>query len=141
QHRSFSFEHDIPELKKLLIENPQTVVVIVDPVSAYCGKVDSHNNTEVRGMLQPLSELAAEFKVAVVAVTHLSKGVGGKAVYRSMGSLAFAAAARAVWYVSKDTEDPARRLLLPVKINVAAEMTGLAYRLSAPDETGQSRIV
>jgi hypothetical protein len=30
----------------------------IDPISAYTGKVDSNNNTEVRGLLAPLAELA-----------------------------------------------------------------------------------
>ena len=39
-----------------------------------------------------LAELAAKHHCAIMAVTHLAKGVAGKAVYRAMGSLAFAAA-------------------------------------------------
>lgn len=46
-----------------------------------------------------------------------------------MGSLAFAAAARAVWHVAKDHKDESRRLILMSKMNVCQETTGLAYRL------------
>jgi hypothetical protein len=46
-----------------------------------------------------------------------------------MGSLAFAAAARAAWAVSKDKDDPRRRLLLPIKNNIAPDTGGLAYRI------------
>jgi hypothetical protein len=80
-------------------------------------------------MLAPLSDMASKYQVAVVMVTHLAKGSGGKAVYRAMGSLAFAAAARAVWHVAKDHEDDKRRLILMVKMNVCEEATGLAYYL------------
>jgi len=127
--RSFSLERDLPELKKLLAEMPDTLLVVIDPISAYCGKTDSHNNAEVRAMLAPLAALAAEYHVAIVCVTHLAKRARGNAVYRSMGSLAFAAAARAVWYVSKDRDDPARRLMLPVKMNLCPDPTGMEYRL------------
>jgi hypothetical protein len=37
---------------------PNTRLVVIDPISAYTGKVDSNNNTEVRGLLAPLAELA-----------------------------------------------------------------------------------
>jgi putative DNA primase/helicase len=67
--------------------------------------------------------------VAIVSVTHLSKSGGTKAVYRAMGSLAFAAAARAVWAVTKDPDDPQRRLFLPAKLNLACDPDGLAYRI------------
>ena len=67
--------------------------------------------------------------VAMVAVTHLNKSGGGPAIYRAMGSLAFAAAASAAWAVSKDKDDPRRRLLLPIKNNIAPDTGGLAYRI------------
>lgn len=46
-----------------------------------------------------------------------------------MGSLAFAAAARAVWAIVKDPNDPQRRLFLPAKLNLAQDPDGLAYRI------------
>lgn len=129
--RSFSLERDIPTLEALLQQHSDCRLIVVDPISGYCGRTDSHNNTEVRGLLAPLSELAARHRVAVVAVTHLSKGAGGKAVYRAMGSLAFAAAARAVWVVVKDADDDERRLLVPGKTNLGRKPTGLAFRVES----------
>jgi hypothetical protein len=96
--------------KKTLVQFPGTRLVVIDPVAAYCGKVDSHKNSDVRGMLAPLAEIASRYQVAILTVTHLAKSGGSKAVYRAMGSLAFAAAARAVWAVTKDVNDPQRRL-------------------------------
>ena len=128
--RHFSFETDLPHLQKVLDDNPDTRLVIIDPIAAYCGKVDSHKNTEVRGLLAPLAKIASRRRVAIVAVTHLSKTGGTKAVYRAMGSLAFAAAARSVWAVVKDTTDPQRRLFLPAKLNLARDPDGLAYRIA-----------
>jgi len=128
--RHFSFETDLPHLQKVLDDNPDTRLVVIDPIAAYCGKVDSHKNTEVRGLLAPLADLAGRRRVAIVAVTHLSKTGGNKAVYRAMGSLAFAAAARSVWAIVKDTADPQRRLFLPAKLNLARDPDGLAYRIA-----------
>jgi putative DNA primase/helicase len=102
--------------------------VVIDPISAYCGRTDSHKNADVRGLLGPLSELAQKMRVAVVAVTHLNKS-GGKAMYRAMGSLAFVAAARSAWAVVKDKEEPRRRLVLPIKCNLAPDITGLSYQV------------
>jgi hypothetical protein len=129
ERRHFSLESDLPRLAEVLDENPDTKLAVIDPISAYTGKVDSHNNTEVRGLLAPLAELAGRFHLAIVAVTHLSKSGGTKAVYRAMGSLAFAAAARAVWVIAKDQDDPQRRLLLPSKLNLSQDPDGLAYRI------------
>ena len=85
----------------------------------------------MRAVLAPLAKMAARKGFAVLAITHLRKSEG-RAVHRTMGSLAFAAAARAVWAVASDPEDPtgSRRLFLPVKNNIGNDRTGLAYRLS-----------
>ena len=53
-----------------------------------------------------------------------------------MGSLAFTAAARAAWVVSKDNDDPSRRLLLPIKNNIAPDTGGLAYRIEPQGVNG-----
>ena len=123
--RSFSLEVDLPHLERLLDENPDTRLV----VSAYCGKIDTHNNAEVRSMLAPLASLASHRQIAILAITHLTKGVGSKAIYRAMGSLDFAAAARAVWAIIGDPENRQNRLLLPAKMNLAQTPDGLSYHI------------
>lgn len=127
--RQFSLEMDLPRLEEAVDRYPETKLIVIDPISAYCGKVDSHKNSDVRGMLAPLAELASRRKLSVLAITHLAKSGGAKAVYRAMGSLAFAAAARAVWAITKDSEDSERRLFLPAKLNLAKDPDGLAYRI------------
>jgi hypothetical protein len=126
--RGFSLAEDLEALDALLTRLPETRLVIVDPISAYLGgSVDSHNNSEIRGILAPLAELAARRKVAVLAVSHLNKGGQLNALYRASGSLAFVAAARSVYLVARDPNEPTRRLFLPIKNNLAPELPGLAY--------------
>ena len=48
-------------------------------------------------------------------------------MYRAIGSVAFIAAARAAYVVTKDKDNPDRRLVMPVKNNLAKDSTGLAY--------------
>lgn len=127
--RQFSLDIDLPYLAKWLKVTEDARLIILDPISAYCGKTDTHKNAEVRAFLSPIAELAARHRVSVICVNHLTKGGGTKAVYRSMGSLAFNAAARAVWSVNRDLDDPDRRLLLPAKMNLCKETTGIAYRI------------
>jgi hypothetical protein len=103
-------------------------LLVVDPLSAFLGETDSYREANVRALLRPLAELAQRRRIAVLAVTHLNKG-DGRAIYRSMGSLAFTAAARAVWLVADDPEAPPRRLLHSVKNNMAPAGPGLGYRV------------
>lgn len=127
KHAAFSLAEHVPLLADSVNKLGNVKLIIIDPVSSYTGTTDSHKNAEVRTMLAPLVDLAEAQGFAILAVTHLSKGAGGKAVYRATGSLAFAAAARAVWMLAKDLDDPSRRLLLPVKCNIAPELSGLAF--------------
>ena len=85
------------------VENPG--LLVVDPISAFLGKVDSHKNAEVRCVLAALSALANEKRIAVLAITHLRKSGEGEAIHRAMGSLAFVAAARAAFVVCRDQKD------------------------------------
>lgn len=126
----FNLQSDIPRLEQAIKQTLGVRLIIVDPITAFTGSTDSYKNAEIRGLLSPLAKLAAKYRVAVVAVSHLNKSAGGSAMYRSIGSIAFNATARAVWAVAKDRDAPARRLMLPVKNNIAPDEHGLAYRLT-----------
>jgi len=137
----FSLVDDLVALKECIDQLGGSVhLVVIDPISAYLGNdVDSHNNTSVRAVLAPLAELAAMTTAAFAGVSHLNKGAG-TAIYRIQGSIAFTAAARAVWAVAKDPHDETghRRLLLPVKNNLAPDSGGLGYEIE--DVGGQAAI-
>jgi hypothetical protein len=127
----FNLACDLPALEAAIRQTPETRLVILDPVSAYLGGTDSHKNAEIRGLLAPLADLAARHDVAVLTITHMSKGIAGRALYRAMGSLGFIAAARAAWLAIADADNPHRRLFLPAKMNLAEEPSGLAYALQS----------
>ena len=131
--RMFSLKRDIAVLEELLPTLPDCRLVIIDPISAYLEGADSHNNTDVRGLLAPLAKLASDHSVAIVLIQHLNKSSGGSAMYRSMGSVAFVAAARAAYIVTKDQNDPERRFVMPTKNNLAKDTTGLAYSVRTAD--------
>jgi len=118
----------LPAFEATLRQNPNIKVVMLDPLAATLGKTDSHRNSEVRAVLGRLAKMAEKLGVTIIAIDHLAKGQG-KAIYRGIGSIAFTAAARAVWQVVKDPDDEARRLFLPVKCNLA-KAEGLAFRVT-----------
>jgi hypothetical protein len=129
----FNLADHLPMLEDAIRQRTNCRLVVIDPISAYLGKTDSHNNGEVRGLLAPLADLAARYRVAIVAVSHFNKSAG-EAINRVMGSLAFVAAGRAAFVFVKDQDDPtgARRFMLPLKNNLSADRAGLAYRLLSP---------
>jgi hypothetical protein len=121
-------------LKRAIVSVGSPVsLVIVDPLSAYLGRSDSNNNAEVRTLLAELGRLAAEKRFAVLAVSHFNKASGASSVYRVTGSLAFVAAARAVFAIARDPQDPEQRLVLPIKSNLGPDTAGYSYRVSVAD--------
>jgi len=138
--RGFDLERDTERLMQKADSMGDCLLIIIDPVSAHLGRVDSHSNAEVRGLLAGLAEAASRLGCAVVLVSHLNKGTSGtNAVYRTSGSLAFVAAARSAYVVAKDPANQERRLFLPQKNNLAKGGNGLAYRV-ASDSDGQPRL-
>jgi putative DNA primase/helicase len=127
----FNIITDLFELETTISENPDTKLIIIDPLSAFFGCLDTHNDSYVRAILTPIVALAGKYNVAIVGVMHLNKGSSTKALYRTMGSLAFPAAARTVWLVSKipNSPDDPRRLFIPAKHNILEKPATLAFEI------------
>jgi putative DNA primase/helicase len=103
-------------------------LVTLDPLVAFMGAVDTHVDAVVRRALTPLARLADDFRVTVLCVMHLNKSVQINAIYRTGGSIAFVAQARAVFAVTRDMVPGSKaRLLLPIKMNLAPEPPALRF--------------
>jgi putative DNA primase/helicase len=128
QRRGFNLQADLERLENEIQKRGNIRLIIIDPVSSYLGKVDSHKNADVRAVLEPLGEMAARMRVAIICNNHFSKG-GGSANNRVIGSVAFVNQARAAFIVTPDEKDDTRMLLIPSKMNIAPIGHGLAYRI------------
>jgi hypothetical protein len=120
--------HDFKAVRESVERMPDCRLIVVDPLNAYVGPTDTHFQTVVRRVLAPLTQLAREKEIAILAVAHLRKS-SGAAIYRAAGSIGFVSAARAVWIVARDPNDAGRNLLLPLKSNLTSAACGLAFRI------------
>jgi putative DNA primase/helicase len=144
--RMFSLITDLELLRQKVTEVGDVRMIQIDPMSAYLGhgKMDSFRTTDVRAVLGPVCELAAELKVAIVGIMHFNKKIDiTNALLRISDSLAFGAAARHVYGVINDAENE-RKLFVRAKNNLAADGKDrtLAYHFGAREvgkdtETGE----
>jgi putative DNA primase/helicase len=132
---------DVDELarvcRQLRIEGRPVALVVVDPISAFLGGVDSHRDAAVRGALAPLAKLAQSENVCVLAVAHLNKSSAGNLLNRISGSGAFGAAPRSVLAFARDPDDPegeqgSHRVIVHAKSNHGRYAPTLAAHIEAP---------
>ena len=125
---------DIPAIRAAIVRT-QAVLVIIDVLMAYLpGKVDSHKDQDVRGVLSRITKLGDETGASFLLLRHLNKAGGSSPMYRGGGSIGIVGAARAGFLVARDPDDPDTRVLACVKSNLARDPESLSYRLEgAPD--------
>ena len=121
---------DLDMLIEVLDKAPNPKLVGIDPYTAYMGtKADSNDNIAVRGFLRPLGEIARDYNLAMIGITHLNKKEDSSADFRLLGSVGQQNAARMCWLVGQDPDAEDRRYMIWLKGNLCPRNTGLAYRL------------
>ncbi len=134
--REISLE-EIHAITPAVARHKNLKLLIIDPVTSYCGSHNANDNDEVRHLLGPLKTLANRKKFCVVMITH-DKKANAQAIHSSIGSLAWAAMSRVVQGLYRDPDDDTdrKRLLLPVKNNYADDRKGYALHLEFPGNVG-----
>jgi len=89
------------------------------------GGVDFNKAQQIRPVMNQLNRLAADYHVAVIATLHFGKALDRPAFLRYAGSHQLRAAAKVIYLVGIDPDDPElnpaekRRFLMPDKNNLA----------------------
>jgi putative DNA primase/helicase len=128
--RPFDPSTDIGPLINAAARLPNLLLVMIDPVVlALPVRSDSHKNTETRRGLQPLVDFAEQRGIALMGLTHFTKGTEDRdPVERVTGSLAFGALPRCVWGASAD-DDGRQRRLVRIASNIGPQGGGIEYTL------------
>ena len=109
-------------------------VLIIDPLSSHIGgQSDTHKETKVRALIDPLTKIAQRFGCTVLAVRHLTKSGRDKSIYRGQGSIAFAAGARSILLAGVNPKSETERTfgLAHIKSNYGPHGPTLGYRMVA----------
>lgn len=105
-------------------------LLVLDPIQAYLGSdVDMHRANAVRPRLAYLARLAEESGCGVLIIRHLSKAPAGRAVYRGLGSIDFAAAARSVLLAGEAGNG--QRAVVQIKNSLCETGAALGFGLRA----------
>lgn len=101
----FSLSRHIDQIIDVLKANSEIRLIILDPLSAFLGVKDSHRDSDVREVLRPLSQMAADYGVTVIGIVHLNKTQSSDPIARLIGSTGIIASARSAYLVHGDDDE------------------------------------
>ena len=141
--RIAQLDTDIKAIEKILDDNSDIRLIIIDPISSFLGTANINREQEVRRVLQPLQRRARNSGIAVVMVAHFNKNSETRsAMDRVGGAKALVGLSRAAWTCIREPKQEAkegepmpvesdRRLFLKLKNNLApSKIGGLVYAIS-----------
>ena len=118
------------ETLRVALKEIRPVLLVVDPLQGFLGaSVDMHRANEVRPILTGIAKLAEEFGCAILLIRHLGKSQQDRAVYRGLGSIDFAAAARSILLAGQDPKNPKNLVLAHSKCSLAEKGPSIRYDL------------
>lgn len=122
----------LPKIEEIVVRS-KIGLVVIDPLESFLSdNIDPNKNADLRRVLGSLAGMAERTRAAVVVIGHLNKRQGDSPLYRSGGSIARVAAARAAYAIARDPDDTSRRVIARLKCNLVPEtVADLAFRLLA----------
>lgn len=133
-NRFLKLDTDLTQLTEV-IKQTNAALLVIDPISAYLGSINSWKDDEVRHLLAGVGDLAAKTKCSILCIMHLNKKVSSNAIDRGMGSIAFSAVARSVFLIGPHPEEhDTRKILAPVKANLVETSKSRMFRINSSDD-------
>src|SRR5690606_9548807 len=124
------------------IATTESKLLVIDPLMAYFeSNTNANSDQDVRAALKPLAAMLERTRCACLMLRHLNKSDSKNAVYRGGGSIGIIGAARFGSLVSKDPDDPYRRIMAPTKANLAVEPPSLSSHLEGVWGQDVARVV
>ncbi len=104
-------------------------LVVIDPASIFLDIPDGQRDIKLRGMIAKLRDLATRTGTANLFLAQPSEsGIGKRSSWLPIPR-ALADAARSVWMIARDIDEPERRLLLPVSTNLCETPDGFGFTI------------
>ena len=121
---------DMEHLAKLARDVPDLGLIAIDPITNYLGGAKMNAEEDVRSILTPITNLAAELGIVAITVGHFNRREKGTdPLHRMMGAAAFSGVARAVYAFGPDPEEESKFChVMTVVRSCGGEGSALRYR-------------
>jgi len=133
--RGLVYDKHIHLLEKHVSENNISLLVL-DTLNSFIGDRSGNSDSDVRGVLSLLNQMAEKYDVAILGINHFNKNSAAPNADRVTGSRAWSAAPRMIWEICRpepgnpESDDPLLRYMLLFKSNVTAqENRGLKFHI------------
>ena len=123
----FTLEADLADLTTALAHR-NVGLVVLDPLDAHLGTIDSYKKAEVQAAIGRLAHLTQELRCGALGLAHFNKAGVTELLARINGSKAFATAVRSVLAVGTHPDNENDRLCVLAKANMTSKLDVPALR-------------
>lgn len=123
----FDVNLHLPAIEQFLTDNPDTKLLIIDPVQTFLGQTELNANTAINVALGSIAAMAQHHGIAVLLVTHFNKRGDQAALDRIIGSRGFTGTVRAAFQVTPDREVKGRCILSCTKQQNGPKPDAMGY--------------
>jgi hypothetical protein len=124
-----NIKRDLEMLARVILDNPDIAVLILDPITSYLGGANLNKDEEIRPLMNKLIAIGQRTGLTILALVHSNKRSDVDAVEKVMGASSVSAGARAVWTIARDADDKELFRMGLAKGNVVRKRTGFEYRI------------
>jgi len=126
--RPLQLKEDTKLLLAALQDNPDIVLVVLDPITGFYGDVDGNSNKDIRPILQNIAKVCRDTKVCFVVIVHENKRAEANATDKILGAGALSQVIRSGMRFSPDPKGG--YIMANIKNNLGKSGGGLRYTIA-----------
>jgi putative DNA primase/helicase len=134
--RQLQLNNDTSLLRKALADNPNVVLVALDPITSFFGDVNINIDKDIRPIMDALSAVCNSSGASFVSVVHHNKRSDVDALQKILGASSVVGAARTAWGFSRDPDNKEEFFMSLVKNNLSKRRTGMKYKIAEKTVNG-----
>ncbi len=116
-----SLDQGVGTLEREIKKIGDVKLIFIDPILSFVGTAGAYPPHKVRQLMNPISELAERYKIAIVCTLHMSKDKSKRGNDRMLGSGSFVQVARSKLFVVAPEPNSSKRLLISERSNISSE--------------------